>query len=77
MTFCGFEIKQDSSGIRVGQAAYVQSFLDKYPEISGTTSCPYAKKAEVDREASSHSGFGWRTSLGGHEDSPRLSVWGE
>eukprot|EP00439_Symbiodinium_sp_Y106_P022161 s4191_g2.t1 len=47
ITFCGFEIKQDSTGIRVGQAKYVQSLLDKYPEIVGTSSCPYAKESEV------------------------------
>ncbi|CAE7737611.1 RE1 [Symbiodinium microadriaticum] len=46
ITFCGFEIRQEADGIHVGQAKYVQSLLDKYPEIQGTTTCPYAKESE-------------------------------
>ena len=47
VTFCGFEIRQESDGIHVGQAKYIQSLLDKYPEVQGTTSCPYARESEV------------------------------
>ena len=46
ITFCGFEIRQEADGIHVGQAKYVQSLLDKYPEIQGTTTCPYAKESD-------------------------------
>ncbi|CAE7876447.1 RE1 [Symbiodinium necroappetens] len=46
ITFCGFEIRQEEDGIHVGQAKYVQSLLDKYPEIQGMTMCPYAKESE-------------------------------
>ena len=37
ITFCGFEIRQEEDGVHVGQAKYVQSLLDKYPEIQGMT----------------------------------------
>ncbi|OLQ10930.1 putative mitochondrial protein [Symbiodinium microadriaticum] len=47
VTFCGFEIQQKSDGLHVGQSKYIQSFLDKYPEIQGTTTCPYAKENEI------------------------------
>ncbi|CAE7201986.1 putative transposon protein [Symbiodinium microadriaticum] len=47
VTFCGFEIRQQPDGIHVGQAKYVQSLLDKYSEVLGTASCPYARESEV------------------------------
>ncbi|CAE7276445.1 RE1, partial [Symbiodinium microadriaticum] len=47
VTFCGFEIRQQPDGIHVGQAKYVQSLLDKYSEVTGTSSCPYARESEV------------------------------
>ncbi|OLP80247.1 Copia protein [Symbiodinium microadriaticum] len=47
VTFCGFEIQQKGDGLHVGQSKYVQSLLDKYPEIQGTTMCPYAKENEI------------------------------
>ncbi|CAE7536283.1 RE1, partial [Symbiodinium microadriaticum] len=47
VTFCGFEIQQKSDGLHVGQSKYIQSLLDKYPEIQGTTTCPYAKENEI------------------------------
>ncbi|CAE6962985.1 RE1 [Symbiodinium sp. CCMP2592] len=47
ITFCGFEIKQDEEGIHVGQSKYIQSLLEKYPEITGTVTAPYAKETEL------------------------------
>ena len=44
ITFCGFEIEQKLDGIHVGQSKYIQSLLEKYPEIQGTVSSPYAKE---------------------------------
>ncbi|OLQ05239.1 Copia protein [Symbiodinium microadriaticum] len=44
ITFCGFEIEQKTDGIHVGQSKYIQSLLEKYPEIQGTVGCPYAKE---------------------------------
>ncbi|CAE7635935.1 RE1 [Symbiodinium sp. CCMP2592] len=44
ITFCGFEIEQKSDGIHIGQSKYIQTLLDKYPEVQGTVSCPYAKE---------------------------------
>ncbi|CAE7867861.1 RE2, partial [Symbiodinium necroappetens] len=46
ITFCGFEIRQDDQGLHVGQSKYVQSLLDKYSEVTGVTSAPYAKESE-------------------------------
>ena len=46
VTFCGFEIRQEEDGIHIGQAKYVQSLLDKYTDIQGMTTCPYAKENE-------------------------------
>ena len=71
ITFCGFEIKQDEKGIHVGQSKYIQSLLEKYPEITGTVNAPYAKETEIVckpqdslGETSSCARPGWRTSLG-------------
>ena len=46
LKFCGFELHQDDTGLRVSQQSYIRSLLDKYPNIQGEVSVPYAKECE-------------------------------
>ena len=47
LKFCGFEIHQDQTGLRVSQQAYIRSLLDKYPDIQGEVSVPYGRELET------------------------------
>ena len=47
LKFCGFELRQDSEGLWISQKSYIQSLLEKYPEITGRVATPYSKEAET------------------------------
>ena len=46
ITFCGLEVRHKGGALRISQQAYIKALLERYPDVTGVASTPYAKEPE-------------------------------